>query len=416
MVLNVRLPQPVIDFNDPSTRVRINPETYMKFEDGEMVTLHNLAADTSAVRIKYDIMLILYPMVHWTTVGELIKEWPEDDQALIISHLDMLHKAHIVITHESEQAVSTEGNVPKNIGNTVIINVENHHHMLRDTMRMRAYEGAITKAIKPGETVAMDLGTGTGILSFFAARAGAKKVIAIEKRSDVAMTARELIKANGFEDVIELIENSSEMIKAEDLPVKPDVFISEILGNAILEESILEYTIDARDRLLAPNAVLIPYGLDIMAIPYDSGKVINREQEVDELQAIYGFNLELMKTILAQKPKLQIAKFIPENHTIHSEPIKAINLNFYEITSPHFETSFEFTPKEDGYVDGYCLYFRAHMDEHTVLTNSPWAPPTHWTHVVYTFPKRRPVKAGETVNVNMSYDGSFALWYPDEWV
>ena len=180
MVLNVRLPQPVIDFNDPNTRVRINPETYMKFEDGEMVTLHNLAADTSAVRIKYDIMLILYPMVNWTTVGELVREWPEDDQALIISHLDMLHKAHIVITHESEQAESTEGNVPKNIGNTVIINVENHHHMLRDTMRMSPYERAISNSIKPGESVAMDLGTGSGILSFFAARAGAKKVFAIE--------------------------------------------------------------------------------------------------------------------------------------------------------------------------------------------------------------------------------------------
>ncbi|MEZ4573660.1 MAG: hypothetical protein R2857_01800 [Vampirovibrionales bacterium] len=40
-----------------------------------MVTMQHLLANAS-VRIKYDIMLILYPMVNWVTVAELCEGWP----------------------------------------------------------------------------------------------------------------------------------------------------------------------------------------------------------------------------------------------------------------------------------------------------------------------------------------------------
>ena len=44
----------------------------------------------------------------------------------------------------------------------------------------------------------MDVGAGSGILSLFAAQAGAKKVYAIEA-SKSAENARRLIKANGYD-------------------------------------------------------------------------------------------------------------------------------------------------------------------------------------------------------------------------
>ena len=50
----------------------------------------------------------------------------------------------------------------------------------------------------------MDVGCGSGILSLFAAQAGAKKVYAVEA-SGAAEIARTLIKANGFDSVIEVI-------------------------------------------------------------------------------------------------------------------------------------------------------------------------------------------------------------------
>lgn len=58
----------------------------------------------------------------------------------------------------------------------------------------------------------MDIGSGTGILSIFAAQAGAKKVFAVEA-SNLASLSKEIIKDNGFSDVIEVHNSKIEDFK-----------------------------------------------------------------------------------------------------------------------------------------------------------------------------------------------------------
>ena len=53
------------------------------------------------------------------------------------------------------------------------------------------------------------MGTGSGILAIWAAQAGAKKVYAVEA-TYMATHARKLIKANGLENVIEVIQSTVE--------------------------------------------------------------------------------------------------------------------------------------------------------------------------------------------------------------
>ena len=50
----------------------------------------------------------------------------------------------------------------------------------------------------------MDVGAGSGILSLFAAQAGAAKVYAVEA-SNMAVNAKMLVEANGYGRVIEVI-------------------------------------------------------------------------------------------------------------------------------------------------------------------------------------------------------------------
>ena len=81
----------------------------------------------------------------------------------------------------------------------------NQQNMMEDAVRTPKYRDAIIgNPTNFRGKVVMDVGCGSGILSLFAAQAGAKKVYACEA-SGAAEIARVLIKANGFEDVVEVI-------------------------------------------------------------------------------------------------------------------------------------------------------------------------------------------------------------------
>ena len=61
----------------------------------------------------------------------------------------------------------------------------------------------------------MDVGCGTGILSIFAARAGAKHVYAVDN-ANIALHARTIIEMNGLKDKITVLKGKIEEIE---LPV-----------------------------------------------------------------------------------------------------------------------------------------------------------------------------------------------------
>jgi len=91
-----------------------------------------------------------------------------------------------------------------------------HEEMLKDTVRTLTYQRAIEENKEDfKDKIVLDLGAGTGILSIFAARAGAKHVYAIEN-AEIANFAQEIIKQNGFADKITVIKGKMEEIE---LPV-----------------------------------------------------------------------------------------------------------------------------------------------------------------------------------------------------
>jgi len=90
-----------------------------------------------------------------------------------------------------------------------------HEEMLKDTVRTGAYRNAMynNEHLFKGKSV-LDVGCGTGILSMFAAKAGAKKVVGVRAShffpansltpllqidmSNIIDQAQKIIEANGF--------------------------------------------------------------------------------------------------------------------------------------------------------------------------------------------------------------------------
>jgi len=394
-------------FRDPATRVKINSETYIKFDGTESILIRNIQSE-DGVGIKYDILLILYEMVDWVTVGDVIAPWPPGDQEKIMDHLDMLASRHIVITSEEDAVQINESGLSEHLGRNIHINVENHHAMLRDSVRMAVYRRAIEAAVKP-DTTALDLGCGTGILSFFAATAGAQKVFAVERRSDIIFLARELAHANGFEERIEFIEGISSQLPESRIEPKADLLVAEILGNGILEENVLEFTIDARRRFLKPNAQMIPFKLDIYLFAFDTGHQPNRWQEVQELNELYGYNFDLLGQVICNKATTRLDRYNTHVYKAMTAPVLARTLDFREIEDAAFSCQVVMEAQEDGQITAFCGYFKAHLDEKNMLTNSPWAPQTHWTQLIYSLPSPQQVKKGDKVELSMIYDGALRL-------
>lgn len=115
--------------------------------------------------------------------------------------------------------------------------LEIHELMLKDKARNEAYRKAIFDniALFEGKTV-MDVGSGTGILSILVAQAGAKMVYAIEA-SNLAELSNEIIKENGFEQVIQVHQTRVEDFKVPSgAPQQVDIIISEWMGFYLLHE------------------------------------------------------------------------------------------------------------------------------------------------------------------------------------
>jgi hypothetical protein len=238
-------------------------------------------------------------------------------------------------------------------------------------------------------------------------------VYAIERRSDIILLASELANVNGLDAQIEFLEGASSQIKEERLSPKPNLLVAEILGNGILEENVLEFTLDARRRFLAPGAKMIPAQLDIYFFAFDCGFIQNRKEEVEEFNDLYGFDFSLLGQVLCSKATTRMDRFNSMTHKAMSEPVLVKALDFMTLNDTGFANRFNLAALEDGKITSFCGYFKAHLDEDTVLTNSPWAPPTHWTHLIYTLPVPLFVKKGDVIRMEVLYDGALRIQLVD---
>ena len=142
------------------------------------------------------------------------------------------------------------------------IPLQYHHSMLTDANRMLSFKSAIDAVVFPGAKV-LELGGGTGVLSFFAA-AKAAKVWCVEYNPELVAESRRLLAQNDNGHKVEVIHADA----FEYLPPEPvDVVICEMIHVAMLREKQVEMMESFKRRylqrfggplpLLMPTAVLM---------------------------------------------------------------------------------------------------------------------------------------------------------------
>ena len=109
---------------------------------------------------------------------------------------------------------------------------EGTFYCLYDNKRTAAFRKAIFNTIKKGDVV-VEMGAGTGILSMFAADAGASKVYAVELDRENVDTLLQTLDENGYSEKVRVLMGDATKIR---VPEKVDAIICEMIATGLIEE------------------------------------------------------------------------------------------------------------------------------------------------------------------------------------
>jgi histone-arginine methyltransferase CARM1 len=291
-------------------------------------------------------------------------------------------------------------------------------NMLQDLVRTGAYHSAImANASDFRGKVVVDVGTGSGVLAYFAVRAGARHVYALEA-SDVAQRARKLLQANGLGDRITVLQAK---VEEAVLPEQADVIVSEPMGFMLIHERMLESYIIARQRFLKPGGLMFPTRGTIHCAPF-SDAVLHAEQceKVAFWRTTDFFGLDLsplLEDAARDHFGQPVVGFVDPGSLL--SPLTATGGIDFAGDAPaalaRIAIPLSFTSSRTALCHGLAAWFDVAFcgsSEEVVLRTGPAAPGTHWYQVRILLREPIAVNAGQrlqgelvcTANARYSYD------------
>jgi histone-arginine methyltransferase CARM1 len=279
----------------------------------------------------------------------------------------------------------------------------NQQNMLQDAVRTGTYRRSIVENPDDfqGKAV-MDIGAGSGILSFFAAQTGASLVYAVEA-SSMAEVIRSLADANDFGScTIEVVNKPLEAIGAE-VPGQVDVLVSEPIGTFLFNERMIETYLCARDRFLKPGGTMFPNVGNLCIAPF-SDTMLHWEQQNKngfwKNTSFYGVDLTAaLKRCTTEHFCQPIVDYINPDCLVSK--CQTMRFDFTTITVESLqkiEIPFDFEISQPCLVHGIAGWFDALFEgsqSTVVLSTAPWCPGTHWYQIRFLLETPLAVNAGQ---------------------
>ncbi|KAI9293891.1 S-adenosyl-L-methionine-dependent methyltransferase [Neoconidiobolus thromboides FSU 785] len=291
-------------------------------------------------------------------------------------------------------------------------------NMLQDMVRTSTYQKAILQnpQIYLNKTV-MDVGAGSGILSYFAVKAGAK-VIAVEA-SNMALKLQKMIysasQQHGIEAKNNWLDGNIKVInsKIEEVELPPnciDTIISEPIGVFIVHERMVESFLYARDNFLKPGGTMVPSQASLYLAPFTDTNLwgdTKLKTRFWEQSDFYGVDLTPLKqdAVDEQFSMPVIGYFDPQ--CLLLLPMEGYPMDFTTITMEQLKQfeipihwKFEYTGIIHGIASWFDLHFNVENGNNFTMSTSPHSERTHWQQL------RLLLKEPIAVNIGQSLQGS----------
>jgi predicted RNA methylase len=278
-----------------------------------------------------------------------------------------------------------------------------HAFCLTDTgSRLDLYARAMSRVIQPDDVV-VDLGAGTGILSFLACQAGARRVYAIEA-SDVAAYGEMLAAAGGFSDRVRFIPSPSTQVT---LPERVDVIVADIHDTFGLQPGGLGALLDARDRFLKPGGATIPWSIRLLMAPVEAPEMYKKIVDVWR-QQVHGIDLTPLRILAVNQQ--HPARFQPQQ--LIAPPVDIASIDLATAESLSVMGAARMGVSRAATLHGLCGCFMTTLAEGVVMGNVPGdSQTTNFAHAFFPIEAPHALGGADEVTIRMeTYDSSELRW------
>jgi 2-polyprenyl-3-methyl-5-hydroxy-6-metoxy-1,4-benzoquinol methylase len=268
--------------------------------------------------------------------------------------------------------------------------------MLFDGARVKAFDAAIRSVVKPGDRV-IDVGAGSGILSFIAAGAGASKVYALEA-TPIIEDARRIAEANGLANKIDFVPGDGALFKA-DAPA--DLVLGEWAGMYLLEEwQHFNAFARSRDANLKPGGKVLPRYARLYLAPIDDSRLYVERGPGFWERPVWGFDFSLVHREQLDRTRRIIVQGAKQTLLARAE-VLSIDCATADAKAFFFEHEFEVAFPNHATCHGFLGYFELDLAPGCVLDTSPLSLDTHW-HQSYFPMEQIGLQKGDRLHVRVT--------------
>jgi protein arginine N-methyltransferase 1 len=275
--------------------------------------------------------------------------------------------------------------------------------MITDRARLEAHVAAFQRVVTP-ESVVLDIGAGTGIMSLLACKAGARRVYALEPSGTVQILLA-AARDNGLADRVVVLQQRSTEVT---LPERADIIVSDLRGVLPPHGAHFADLADARRRLLAPGGRLLPMR-DTLWLA-----VLSAPEEFARRQAAWrsepqGLDLRSALPFVAN----EVEKCRARADQLLGAPIRWASLEYLTLADAAVRGSAASTIARDGMAHGVVVWFDTELVEGIGYSNGPGAAADSiYGQIFFPWPEAVALRTGDRVSVEVRADpiGSDYIW------